>query len=224
MTTPGLTAARPEKCPLLIRERARSVPAEDVTGGSLDCSVLPLSACSLKFDSQENSNHYVTVTVGSNRSDTTVQFAISVELQGCQLSPASAGALLVNSINTSLLCGEPNLRPVKVLFQSYSLEEGSTSQCGQVRSVLLARRRDRRGGAQFVRTGNISLTSPLILSPLRHTVLQFDTDQSDSGGSLAVEIAMVRHQALLDTLKHLKKPSIFLQRKKNENSFSSVHF
>ena len=24
------------------------------------------------------------------------------------------GALLVNSINTSLLCGEPNLRPVKV--------------------------------------------------------------------------------------------------------------
>ena len=154
-----------------------------------------MASCSLSFHSQENSDHFVTVSVASNRSDAVVQFAISVNLEGCQLSPASASALLVNSINTSLLCGEPNLRPVKVLFQSYSSEEGSTSQCGEVRSVLLARRRDRRGGTQFVRTGNISLTSPLLLSPLRQTVLQFTTDQADSGGSLAVEVAMVRHQA-----------------------------
>ena len=136
MTTPGLSSARPEKCPLVVREAALSVPR--TRSPSLDCSVRPLSACSLQFDSQENSDHYVTVSVGSNTSDTTVQFAISVDLQGCQLSRASAGALLVNSINTSLLCGEPNLRPIKVLFSSYSAEKGSTSQCEEVVSVLLA--------------------------------------------------------------------------------------
>ena len=43
-----------------------------------------------------------------------------------------------------------------------------------------------------MRTGNLSLTSPLQLTHLRHTVLQFTTDQADSGGSLAVEIAMFR--------------------------------
>ena len=172
--------------------------------GGLDCSGLPLSSCSLQFPAQENSNHYVTVSVSPNSTDssrsTTVQFAISVDLQGCQLSRSSAGALLVNSINTSLLCGEPNLRPVKILFQSWSPEEGSSLQCGQTVSLLLARRRDRRGGSQFVRTGggggggnaSVSVSSPLVLSPLRHTVLQFSTDQSDSGGSLAVEIALVR--------------------------------
>ena len=33
------------------------------------------------FDAQENSQHYVTVSVATNNSDT-VQFAISVDLQG----------------------------------------------------------------------------------------------------------------------------------------------
>ena len=207
VTTPGLTSGRADhraRCPLVIRENSRSLPAGERSGlrSGLDCSDLPLSSCSLQFPAQENSNHYVTVSVSPNFSDssssTTVQFAISVDLQGCQLSRSSAGALLVNSINTSLLCGEPNLRPVKILFQSYSPGEGSSLQCGQTVSLLLARRRDSRGGSQFVRTGgaggagNVSVTSPLLLSPLRHTVLQFTTDQSDSGGSLAVEIALVR--------------------------------
>ena len=98
----------------------------------------------------------------------------------------------MNSINTSLLCGEPNLRPVKVLFQSYTSEEGSIRQCGDVVSVMLARRRDVRAGTQFVRTGNISLTSPLKLTSSRTTVLQFTTDLTDSGGSLAVEVAILR--------------------------------
>jgi len=188
-------ARRSDNCPLIISETSTSIPSSrninNVTVSSVDCSVLPLSACSLGFDAQENSNHYVTVAVASNNSDT-VQFAISVDLQGCQISHASAGALLVNSINTSLLCGEPNLRPVKVLFQSYTSEEGSIRQCGDVVSVMLARRRDMVGGTQFVRTGNISMTSPLKLTSSRTTVLQFTTDLTDSGGSLAVEVAILR--------------------------------
>ena len=52
-----------------------------VTVSSVDCSKLPLSGCNIKFDAQENSNHYVSVTVATNNSDT-VQFAISVDLQG----------------------------------------------------------------------------------------------------------------------------------------------
>ena len=111
---------------------------------------------------------------------------------GCQESPASAGALLVNSINTSLLCGEPDLRPVKVLFRSHSLETGDTTQCGDTLSLALARRRDMRGGSQFVRTGNVSLSAPLSLRPASATVLQFSTDLTDTGGSLSVEVAILR--------------------------------
>ena len=153
--------------------------------------MLALSACKLGFDAEEGSTHYVSVSVASNKTDT-VQFAISVDLQGCQLSEGSAGALLVNSINTSLLCGEPNLRPVKVLFQSYNTEEGRISQCGNMMSVLLARRRDRVGGSQFVRTGNVSVTTPVKLATDKVTVLQFTTDMSDTVGSLAVEVAILR--------------------------------
>ena len=98
----------------------------------------------------------------------------------------------MNSINTSLLCGEPDLRPVKVLFQSYSLETGATTQCGDTLGLVLARRRDRRGGSQFVRTGNVSLSSPLNLRPSASTVLQFSTDLTDTAGSLAVEVAILR--------------------------------
>ena len=98
----------------------------------------------------------------------------------------------MNSINTSLLCGEPNLRPVKVLFQSYSLEEGATTQCGRTLGLMLARRRDRRGGSTFVRTGNVSLSSPLTLRPASTSVLQFTTDLTDTAGSLAVEVAILR--------------------------------
>ena len=54
---------------------------------TVDCSGKSLSACFLEFDAQENSNHYVTVSVASNSSNTdensnTVQFAISVDLEG----------------------------------------------------------------------------------------------------------------------------------------------
>ena len=54
---------------------------------TVDCSGKSLSACYLDFDAQENTDHYVTVSVASNSSDSdensnTVQFAISVDLEG----------------------------------------------------------------------------------------------------------------------------------------------
>ena len=57
---------------------------------------------------------------------------------------------------------------------------------------LVLRRRDRRAGSQFVRTGNISVTSPLKLTKDKVTVLQFTTDTTDTVGSLAVEVAILR--------------------------------
>ena len=79
-----------------------------------------------------------------------------------------------------------------MLFQSYSLETGATTQCGHTLGLVLATRRDRRGGSQFVRTGNVSLSSPLTLRPASSTVLQFSTDLTDTAGSLAVEVAILR--------------------------------
>ena len=80
-----------------------------------------------------------------------------------------------------------------MLFQSYSLETGATTQCGDTLSLVLARRRDMRAGSQFVRTGNVSTGAPLTLRPASATVLQFSTDLTDTGGSLAVEVAILRH-------------------------------
>lgn len=101
----------------------------------------------------------------------------------------------------------------QVLFQSYSAGQGATSRCGDTLNLLLARRRDRRllgsqvpqnililiyflkasniFSTQFVRTGNVSLTAPLVVRPAA-TVLQFTTDTTDSAGSLAVEVAILR--------------------------------
>jgi hypothetical protein len=69
---------------------------------------------------------------------------------GCKPSPSSVGALLVNSINTSLLCGAPNLRPVKILFHP-STDHDILAGCGD--QVQLGRRMDRGSGVEFVRRG-----------------------------------------------------------------------
>ena len=73
VTTPGLRPGLPDtrpRCPLVIRETSRSLPASEAQPGrvgGLDCSGLPLSSCSLQFPAQENSNHYVTVSVSHLR-------------------------------------------------------------------------------------------------------------------------------------------------------------
>ena len=50
---------------------------------SLDCSSLSSSGCRLQFDTQEASQHYLTVTTAGN---TSVQFAVSVKLRGNNMS------------------------------------------------------------------------------------------------------------------------------------------
>ena len=49
--------------------------------GSVDCRGRSLSACKLEFSAEESTDHFVRVAVAANTSDT-VQFAISVDLQG----------------------------------------------------------------------------------------------------------------------------------------------
>ena len=47
----------------------------------MDCRGRSLSACKLEFLAEESTDHFVRVAVAANTSDT-VQFAISVDLQG----------------------------------------------------------------------------------------------------------------------------------------------
>ena len=47
----------------------------------MDCRGRSLSACKLEFSAEESTDHFVRVAVAANTSDT-VQFAISVDLQG----------------------------------------------------------------------------------------------------------------------------------------------
>ena len=82
------------------------------TVNSVDCSGRSLSACYLDFDAQENSDHYVTVSVASNSSvndenSNTVQFAISVDLEGEILSK-----YLSHSENSNNVQAARNLPPV----------------------------------------------------------------------------------------------------------------
>ena len=59
--------------------------------------------------------------------------------------------MLVNSINTELLCGEPKRRPVKILFHPTS-EQESLDDCGD--QIQLARRNSKTAlGFQFLKTG-----------------------------------------------------------------------
>ena len=67
-----------------------------------------------------NTDNFVTVT---NVASQPVSLAISIHLVGCRDSLYSEGAMLVNSIKTSLVCGEPNKRPLKILFQPSNGQE-----------------------------------------------------------------------------------------------------
>ena len=73
---------------------------------TVDCSGKSLSACYLDFDAQENTDHYVTVSVASNSSDSdensnTVQFAISVDLEGEILSKYLSHFELSNNVQAA---------------------------------------------------------------------------------------------------------------------------
>ena len=113
--------------------------------------------------------------------------------------------MLVNSINTELLCGEPKRRPVKILFHPSS-EQDSLGDCGdQIKLV----KRTSQSDFDFVIsgdlcwniygfhrtiiiiiTGNTSEREPVILRANGSTVLSFEIDEGDVGGTLAVELAI----------------------------------
>ena len=59
----------------------------------------------------------------------------------------------MNSINTSLLCGEESIRPAKMFFHPSSVQD---SLAGCEDQVQVGRRMDREGGVMFVRTGKQS--------------------------------------------------------------------
>ena len=59
----------------------------------------------------------------------------------------------MNSINTSLLCGEESIRPAKKFFHPSS-DQDTLAGCED--PVQLGRRVDREGGVMFVRTGKES--------------------------------------------------------------------
>ena len=121
-------------------------------------------------------------------------------LPGCPAEGAAEGAMLLNSINTELLCGKPKRRPVKILFHPSS-EQDSLEDCGD-QIKLVKRNSQSVFDFQFVIegdfgccnnlifTGNTSEREPVILRANRSTVLSFDMDKGDVGGTLAVELAI----------------------------------
>ena len=134
-------------------------------------------------------------------------------MPGCHVDGVSEGAMLVNSINTELLCGEPKRRPVKILFHPSSGQD-SLDNCGD--QVQLSRRNSRTAfGFEFVKTGgdkkrkvvphdfhlntlsgNTSNREPIVIKPNRSTVLSFYIDERDVGGTLAVELAIYNTKVL----------------------------
>lgn len=189
-------------CPIQLLTSTNTIPQQQIitqdithqygvrdTLPSVDCSSLPKSECSLKFMTQESSVQYITITPTV---DTPVEFAISVKLAGCHVGRGAEGAMLVNSINTELLCGEPKRRPVKILFHPTS-EQNNLDNCGdQVR--LVKRKTQSVFDFQFVLAGNNTKREPLILRSNRSTVLSFSLEEGDVGGTLAVELAIYNNK------------------------------
>ena len=172
-------------CPvkLLVRPSALPGPASPNTA-TTSCRAGP--ACFLTLDTVAGVEHFLAVLTESP-----VQVAVSVQLGGCRDPGYTEGAMLVNSIDTERLCGEPGKRPLKILFRP-SGGQPRLENCGPL--TPLTRRTSHNGlDYDFVLPGE-SLAggerAGLRLAGPATATLDFSLDQRDAGGSLAVELAV----------------------------------
>ena len=73
------------------------------------------------------------------------------------------------------------------------------NQCENMWKIMLTKRRDSFGGSQFLQNGNATAKTPIKINANNLTILQFDTDVSDSVGTLAVEIAILNSPSMADS-------------------------
>ena len=132
-----------------------------------------------------DTDSFVTVTSMTSR---TLSLAISIQLLGCRDEMFSEGAMLVNSIQTSLVCGEPNKRPLKILFQP-SAGQPPLSDCGERQQ--LTRRSGGRGGSSWSLPGSVGDKQVLHLGTNTTHTLSFTMDERDLGGTLNIELAIL---------------------------------
>ena len=171
-------------CPVLLAASPLSLPGPTAT--NISCAGLPSQdSCHLSLPTMADTDNFVTVTSLASR---TVTLAISIRLVGCRDSLFSEGAMLVNAIKTSLVCGDPNRRPLKILFHPSTGQE-SLPDCGEV--ARLTRRTEGGGGSAWSLPGSVGDKQVLHLNTNTSTSLSFTMDTRDLGGTLTIELGIL---------------------------------
>ena len=143
--------------------------------------------CHLSLAARADTDHFMTITnVASIQLP--VSLAVSVTLSGCRDQSFSEGAMMVNSINTALVCGEANRRPVKILFQP-SAGQPQLEDCGDTHK--LTRRAGQDGLSSWSLPGSVGDKQVVHLTGNTSTTLTLDMDTRDIGGNLLIEIAIL---------------------------------
>ena len=150
-------------------------------------------SCHLNIAVRANTDHFLTITnVASIQLP--VSLAVSITLSGCRDQSFTEGAMMVNSINTALLCGEANRRPVKILFQP-SAGQPELEDCGETHQ--LTRRASQGGVSAWSLPGSVGDKQVVHLTGNSSTTLTLDMDTRDIGGNLLIEIAILTLVSIL---------------------------
>ena len=174
-------------CPVLLSSSPLVIPSSSAS--NISCLGRATDQCSLALDTMADSDHFVTVT---NLASSPLTLAITVHLLGCRDEMFSEGAMLVNSINTAVVCGQPTKRPLKILFQP-SAGQSLLAQCG--RTHRLTRRSEGRAGSSWSLPGSLGDQQVLHLGTSTGNnntdTLSFTIDQEDVGGTLNIQLAIL---------------------------------
>ena len=178
-----------QKCPIELSSSPLSVPtliSYNSNTVNRSCAEEASDECHLNLVTMPDTVHYLTVT---NIAPVPVSLAVSVHLSGCREESFTDGAMMVNSINTQLLCSEPNRRPLKILFQP-STGQSAMTDCGV--SYKMTRKRAGTGmGVSWSLPGSSGDRQLVHLSHNSSTTMIFDIEDSDIGGNFQVEIAIL---------------------------------
>ena len=142
-------------------------------------------SCHLSLAARADTDHFLTVT---NMAQLPVSLAVSITLSGCRDQTFTEGAMMVNSINTALLCGETNRRPVKILFQP-SAGQPQLGECGETHKMT--RRAGQGGVSSWSLPGSVGDKQVVHLTGNTSTTLTINMDTRDIGGNLLIEIAIL---------------------------------
>ena len=174
------------RCPVQLAVSPASLPSvagEDTVNTT--CSTE--DSCHLVIAARADTDHFLTITNLANI-QLPVSLAVSITLSGCRDQSFTEGAMMVNSINTALLCGETNKRPVKILFQP-SAGQPELEDCGETHKMT--RRAAQGGVSSWSLPGSVGDKQVVHLTGNTSTTLTLDMDNRDIGGNLLIEIAIL---------------------------------